>query len=344
MALKYTREIRKFIEENYLTKGGRFCADTLGSNFTVKSINEFCQRNGITDPSRLQGKPFDLSRFQNITEPIIAYFLGLAWSDGHVRKQVFTMGFSETDGIEFYELIKRVANFKLYIRKSGKDKPRAIMNIYSVKFSKFLLNLDYGVKSESSPTKVLNIIPKNLQRYFWLGLFDADGCPFINKKTGSVTMSFAGSYNQDWSDLQSFLNELNCKNEIIRRVTSKGKSSVISLRSRYDAVRVLSILYKDYDDNLIGLKRKHSKFLQMKNIPTKNKNTALNIRGVTLRRNIFTACFRLNGVKFYSNHNLFEDAVIAYDKMAVSALQHRAQTNHPIENYLDISFHEIYSP
>ena len=41
--------------------------------------------------------------------------------------------------------------------------------------------MDFDKKSHVSPNKIINIIPEEYIKYFYLGLSDADGCNCKNK-------------------------------------------------------------------------------------------------------------------------------------------------------------------
>jgi hypothetical protein len=334
---KYTPEIAQFIRENYPDKGVEYCAEKLGENFTASSIYGYCFNKGI------QRTPTcDVEFFKNPSTPEMAYYLGLIWGDGGLDTTKISLKVVKEDGLEFYNIIKGLANFKVYEIK--REDRRVALNIVlgNTKLVKYLTEMDYRQKSLVSPTKILSTIPDELKRFFWLGLADADGSFFFSVKNRQNGFSVSGPIDQDWSDLKATMTMLGCESTIVKRQNSpKGhKDSYIRISSKYDVVHFGQYLYQSYKEDSIGLKRKYEKFLMIKDRFHSTRLNKLGLIGVTEKIDSkghvsYVAQFYVRGVEFlfFRGFQSKEGAILFYDNLSVFYYAHHAKTNYPIENY-----------
>jgi len=139
-----------------------------------------------------------------------------------------------------------------------------------------MIGLGFHKKSKNPPEIILNKIPKDLHRYFFLGFFDGDGCLYHNKGRNCFTLSFTGPKEQDWRFVEELLKSLQIKYGIIRRshVSKEGttqSNSFISIQNWSGIKKALEFLYNGTD---LGLSRKraiYEKFLLLEKSSSRRK-------------------------------------------------------------------------
>ena len=150
-------------------------------------------------------------------------------------------------------------------------------------------------------------------------------------------LSFSGSYDQDWSDLCSFLDELDCSWVKRQVINPRGsRSSYIRICSKFDILTIRNTFYSSYAEDNIGLPRKKEK---LDAVPegSGRKIGKSGFRGVKKDGGLFLFNFIQKGNIFSVRGFLTaSEAAIGYDKNAVSILGVRAITNFPIENYINL--------
>jgi hypothetical protein len=208
---------------------------------------------------------------ENLTKES-CYILGLLWADGTISKKGNSISIEclKEDVDSFYPIFKTVGDFNYYTRQREGRSPQSTLNCSSLELSTFLKENDYTNKSLVSPNKILKIIPENLQKYFYLGWSDGDGCFYISDDLKTKQYVMSGTYNQDWSMLEDLCKKLDIFYIINKFKTKKGHSYSRFLIARNDGI--LSFGNFIYDDkNDLGLKRKFDKFNSIKNYITEKK-------------------------------------------------------------------------
>ena len=220
-----------------------------------------------------QTSKINMDYFNNITEPRVAYILGLLWADGHVadskilenkktssRRTVIECKKIDVDDFESH--FDFVGTWRKYSRQRShnKDQNRTLYT-GDKDFCNFLLENDFGIKSSVSPTKILNKIPKYLKKYFILGWFDGDGCIYINKKNGNYQMTFSGTHSQDWSELENFMNNNSIPFGMVKKEMSNGNKFSILRITRKNSILKLKNIFYDIDG--LGLLRKREKIFSL---------------------------------------------------------------------------------
>ncbi len=206
------------------------------------------------------------------------YFLGYLWADGYINRKRIAIEILEEDGINIIEFFNKIEflKFNIYKRKRIKYKPSMTMYFSNAKFYDDFLSKYYINKSEKSPIELIRSIPSHLRRYFYLGLFDGDGCFYISKNFITKQFCLASSYNQDWSHMINLFKNLNITQYEIKKITHKkgSKSSNIRIKKYSEILSLYNYLYPlGYE---IGLKRKFNKCeLIVRNAPrySVNKST-----------------------------------------------------------------------
>ena len=219
----------------------------------------------------------ETNSFKFIYNKYFTYFLGFLWSDGFIERQKIGIEVNEDDALNIIEDIKKIDFLKICTMNRHRKNRKPQMTIYfcNVKFyDKYIVNY-FIDKSESSPFKLINNIPENLRRYFYLGLIDGDGCFYISKNFKTKQFYITSSYNQDWTYIEDLFKDINITQYEIRRVISnKGdKSSFIRIKKYNEILKLHNYLYPELYE--IGLKRKYNKCkLILENKPICDNNTS----------------------------------------------------------------------
>ena len=204
------------------------------------------------------------------------YFLGYLWADGYLEKYRCMLEIIEEDGLDIIDDIMKIKflNIKIIKRNRGKRKPQMSIYFCNSKLYTDYISIYFKNKSFVSPNKLINNIPNDLLRYFYLGLIDGDGCWYNNKTNRQFYVS--SCYNQDWNHIIELFKINNIINYNIQRTVSNKnhKSSCIRLSKYLDIVKLYQYLYPNGYE--IGLKRKYNKCLELvNNIPSKQRNNSL---------------------------------------------------------------------
>lgn len=206
-----------------------------------------------------------------------SYFLGYLWSDSYIDKYRTILEIIEDDAISIEDSLNKIEFLKINKNKRHRKdrKPQMSFTICDIKFyNEFMVKYDYHVKSNSSPIKIISDIPKELVRYFYLGLFDGDGCFYISKDKKVKQVYMSSNYNQDWKYMIDFYNLLDIEMYEVRRTIAKNgnKSAVIRIKKYSEIEKLYNYLYPSGYE--IGLKRKYEKCLDIiNNKPSQNLNT-----------------------------------------------------------------------
>lgn len=189
-----------------------------------------------------------------------AYALGILWADGSMIKSrnAIRLEMIAVDADEIKHIFMTGGKWGVSYRQRKNRQLQCTIGATSKMLFKFLSKYNYISKSYSTAQPIIDIIPPHLRRYWFRGLFDGDGCFYIDPKNVYQT-SIAGPYEQDWTFIETLYKNLNIKYRIARRVQGRNKSSIIQTTSKKEFVAVGQYLYGDRYDG-IGLKRKYDKW------------------------------------------------------------------------------------
>jgi hypothetical protein len=230
-------------------------------NICIWSIGNVLKKNNII--SRVRKHSCNENYFEKIDSKEKAYWLGLLFADGYVRKrkqfegkykQGGVIGISLKEGDEYlleklindlestYKLFKQVKNEFLSYK----------LEIYSSKMSDDLINLG------CVPNKSLKLQPPNLEckfiSHFIRGYFDGDGS--IGIYDGRNKFSLLGT-NEVLSWILSYFRNKGMKT--IPKISKKKNIYQVQINSKLDIELIKNILYNSSDDYF--LKRKKEKFI-----------------------------------------------------------------------------------
>jgi hypothetical protein len=342
---KYTPEIIDFLRENFPKNGAKYCQDILGPEYKISCIREYANRNGIKRDRSYEGPNFNIEEFKSPSTPLIAYFLGNIWGDGYIPKDKkgrptgVKLNVQTKDGEILYKMYQKLGHVTYTYRTNKLGHTQYAMRFSNAELARFLTDMDYQVKSTVSPTKILQLIPKELHKFFWLGFSDADGCICVAERTCQAC--FAGSYSQDWTDLINFIQSRGCHVVHSQDITATGKRSTLNIQRFGDVIQLYRFLYSTFEQDSIGLPRKYDKFLEAKaRFDNRNKDKTRGVK--SLANGLFKVNITFEGRIFSSTFLNKDDAILAYDLKSVELRGHHAITNYPLENYMELGVPYVF--
>lgn len=186
------------------------------------------------------------------------YVLGLIWADGYFGKKSNTIYIEclKEDMLKFKNIFEKISNWSYYERSRYRNEKLTIaVNAYITDkyFYEMLIDNDYLEKSKVSPTKIFNLIPIDMRKYFLLGLIDGDGCFYYNKNQYTRQFSITGSKNQSWELFEYFFSDINVKYKITRVSNKNSGYSQIRITNKKDIKKLGDFIF----DDLVVLERKY---------------------------------------------------------------------------------------
>ena len=272
---RWTEEEKQFLNSNYPTKGAQYCADKLSLRVeqiratvnrlkivVTKDRKSKVQRMRATRPRpELCGVP--ANTFLECKTPEAAYVLGFIWADGCLLKTKgdrITVEITHDDWVELHDVFMKTGKWVTAHRTRSNRRPQSSFITTNKSLFTYLKENDYVEKSYKSADKILSCLPDNLKPLWFRGFFDGDGGFYI--KSGKYCqMSFAGSYEQDWSFLTNLLNNLGLNYKITQHIYKANKYSVVRSSSRHDVKIFGKYIYNEFDN--IGLGRKYNKWINL---------------------------------------------------------------------------------
>jgi hypothetical protein len=217
----------------------------------------------------------------DLNNKLFIYFLGLFWADGYIKNNSLVLEFSVKDIDDISLILNKIGVWyvKHRIRKNSNTETVSFM-LSSKEYTKFFIDNDYIIKSKVQPLTILELIPSNLKYLFFLGLYDGDGSIYFNKKTKTYNnkITITSTINYDWNFLFEYLKSLGINNySHFNKKYKSGSSSDIQICKNELILKLCGEIYKTYEEDKIGLKRKYEKYCLIKEHHTlKNKRLFLN--------------------------------------------------------------------
>jgi hypothetical protein len=198
--------------------------------------------------------------------PEFAYFLGLFWADGYIKKEnsnTFSLETKEEDALKFFPILSSIGRMSAKVRHRNKQKPTVNISFSCKELKETAFSLGYQNKSFASASQVLDYIPNELEHYWWRGYLDGDGCfcarkQTVNPKNMYFSVSFTSSFDQDWS----FLWRLPIGFYVYLRDRKNGRSSDATNTKREDVIKFGDYIYQG---EWFGLERKRDKWAEAVN-------------------------------------------------------------------------------
>lgn len=196
-------------------------------------------------------------------KPVNAFLLGFIWADGHIcfcgTGCQISARFVTDDAPDFIPVFKQSGKWSIYTQHPKGCREATIIQTNNRPLAEYLRDKGYQSKSNGSAIDILNTIPKHLHRHWWRGCFDGDGCFYVGKKYGQV--SLFSTYEQDWAHFNQLCNELEIPYTITRTVRKCGKSSCVRITSKNSIQKLIHYLYPNGYE--FGLKRKYVKAMEL---------------------------------------------------------------------------------
>ncbi len=123
---------------------------------------------------------------------------------------------------------------------------------------------EWDIHRKTDPCGLLSQIPDHLRHYWWRGYFDGDGSLHIQPKYQSL--AFWSTYDQDWGFVHELTDRLGFPRRKVIQYRRKGGRQCSSTwyTNRQDVIcAVMEYIYQGDDVDVIGMKRKHNKYLDL---------------------------------------------------------------------------------
>lgn len=246
------------------------------TGFKPDTLREWCHRFGLTPERRKQKLNVIEDYFENIDTPRKAYWLGLLMADGWVLKDFHDWGIllKPEDEYILKELAKDInylGNFRYC--KTGKygliNHPNELYPQMMVPCMKMCLDLTvWGVTPQKTGKEVLpKELSKDLIPHFIRGFIDGDG--WISKPKDKKIYKYGiGCCSASYNILLSIKNYLEENIEGLNNnsIHKQQKGNIPVYYLQYygkPGLKIMDHIYKDAD---IYLKRKHDKYIELKEL------------------------------------------------------------------------------
>ena len=232
-----------------------------GTVVRVLKRNNIQRRDHRTSCSRYK---FNHAFFSKIDTEAKAYFIGFILADGCVRRDCLTIQLHQQDThiLEYFISCIEGDN-KLYFSKQRNGDEHPVLKLSSQQMITDLRQ--HGiVENKTYNLTALPVIPDHLERHFWRGVMDGDGCVYLSKDKKQFQAFICNYLKRPIDAFESFLHSNNIKTRGIVKYPSVYN---LTLNNKF-AIKFLNLIYTDSDPKLC-LKRKYAKYqdyLKYKNL------------------------------------------------------------------------------
>lgn len=262
----------EIIKENYKIKGVKYCIDKTG--LPKGTVSTIARRYGITVDSDVVIKNKSLNLiclydYISVTDPSIAYILGLLWTDGSVcfsnnksKTPVVKHGCISKDSESSDRIFKKLG-WRTYKSKNDKSIGKSEMSINWISsrdLGNYLISNNY--KDKDNGTYIYNNF-QSLTSHFLRGIIDGDGCITISNsgdKYKQTAIYISSTVNQNWGFIGDILDSISVKYKIRRLKDIRGESSQLLISDSLSIYNMCEFIYKDSID--IRLERKYHKYME----------------------------------------------------------------------------------
>jgi len=230
------------------------------TNFSIPTILKYLKLNNIYKKSTNRKYLVNENYFDIIDTEDKAYFLGLLMADGQNLKDGFSIALEETDKYILEKFIHYI-NYGgvLYYknRQAEKRKNMYILQIKSMILSKSLSN--YNVIPNKTHFTCLPDISKEFYSHFIRGVFDGDGCIYIDKEK-TMHFSITGNVKLLEKIQEILIKECNLsKTKFNDKANTKENIKALRYGGNNQVKKIYTYLYKNCKD--LYLIRKKEKFI-----------------------------------------------------------------------------------
>jgi hypothetical protein len=312
----------ELLKDNYPKFGSGYCMKLL--NISKNRLFGLTQKLGLKllpetrsrissekNFNPLKKQKVNPAQFISPTNPLICYILGLLWADGTINfidteikhKNTVSLATTFPDSIYFKSLFLQTGDWGIWEGSGFKKTWKPRCNIYTNNhfLAKFLYENDYKSKSFKSADKILSIIPEQLQKYFFLGVTDGDGCFIFHRQSSHYTYQISSGYDQDWNYFINLCKKLQIEYSIHRAISRRGhKSSSFVIYGIYNVKKIGEYLYSSYKEDNIGLFRKYEKYLE---IIDRARTQTSKYKYVSRNRNGWIAYYKSKPLGYFKTEN-----------------------------------------
>jgi len=236
----------------------------------IKQVEYIARKNDIVLKPRPKGQytrtykyDFNHHYFDKIDTPNKAYVMGFIFADGNIHtkrnRYRLTIGLAIKD-ICILEFIKQElqGNFPI-VKKTSKGHHSCQLTIDSKHMIQQLVRL--GMKPRKTYLTALPRIPHKLRKYFFLGVFDGDGCiSILTRQRGKYVcvdhkMTITAKHKKTLQNLLQYCG-LSKYGKII-------KTQQYHVWYVCNKKTIIEIYHRIYDNKCWCLSRKHDKFKEL---------------------------------------------------------------------------------
>ena len=248
--------------------------DTITSNnYTKSQIKEYlgisfptvdvvCSKYGIT-PSRDQRKYKPNDNYFKTWSNEMAYFLGLIVADGHVshKRNILMINLKKTDH-HIIENLKNALEYDgpIYTINKKDGQPQSALTVTSKEIAKDLAAMGLS-GNKTYDFDWIKGMPDEYVSHFIRGVFDGDGCVYINVDKGGFAATIVGTYilTQNIKEHYESFSKKKCG-----YLNKRGAVQYLEYNGRYNALAFLDWIYTDSTQST-RLERKYELYQTLKN-------------------------------------------------------------------------------
>lgn len=253
------------IKQNYKTKGVKWCMDQFG--LQRQQVLYLAQKFKIEWEKQPEDYKVNHLDLLNVDDPRKAYLLGLIWTDGHISKtnNSISLTTTEPDASYYYNIVMFTGKWGVY-RNQNKEKgwkervQFCTMNRY---LHSFLKDNDFSNKMDGM-AKIYHYIPNKYRIYFLRGVIDGDGNIYVDEDLGQYSLSICSGHDQNWNIMEQVAKDLDLDYKIERTISKTGSYSKFHIHGKMRVVKLCDWIYNGYEQDGVGLKRKHEKYVRIK--------------------------------------------------------------------------------
>lgn len=207
----------------------------------------------------------DLSLFEKLDNPVMAYLMGYLWADGsrHAEHKgvYYTLAIEVLydDGVYLESLMRPLLPIRTHSRERPGRRKQLTIQINSRALIKLLDECyRFDTKSVSSPTELLAAMSPDMRWLFLRGYLDGDG--HIGR---SGHIEWCGDYTLTWDWLTTICQEVGVPYKVRRRAVRGSKFSSFIISKQQHGLTLLQRIYASYPTDRLGLSRKHQRFREI---------------------------------------------------------------------------------
>ena len=231
-------------------------------NISWPTVKVICKKyNIIPDLDRRTYKPND--NYFKIWSEEMAYFLGLIAADGHVRRQnnFLMLSLKKTDE-KIIENLKEALQYSgpLYTINKKDGQTQCCLTVCSKEIVTDLNNLGLS-GNKTFDFDWINGMEDKYVSHFVRGMFDGDGCIYINEKKGNFETTIIGT--------DKLTENIKNKYDLFSKkysghLAKRGKVQSLDFNGKYNALAFLDWIYTNSTQST-RLERKYELYLKLKN-------------------------------------------------------------------------------